>query len=103
MDSLGLMQSDGPSDAELLRSWVTGDQESAGETFISIYARYRDTVRGELEAAGLTPREAEDRLGAVFVVAERMRADVPPEIALADRLVAAAREVAADPNPTPTR
>jgi hypothetical protein len=58
---------DEPSDAELLRRYNHESTDDDGEPFMAIYMRYRDVVRSELEAAGLSPVDAETRAGAVFI------------------------------------
>jgi hypothetical protein len=82
------------SDTDLLRRWLVEADE--GETFLTIYGRFRQEVREALEAAGLQPMEAEDRVGAVFARAEATRHELPPETPLRHRLLAVARGVAAD-------
>jgi hypothetical protein len=85
----------GVTDTDLLRRWL--DDVDEGETFIIIYGRFRQEVREALQAAGLQPMDAEDRVGAVFARAEATRHDLPPETPLRARLLAAVRAVAADP------
>lgn len=58
---------DEQSDEELLRRYQDESADDDGEPFMAIYMRYRDTVRVELEAAGLSPADAENRVGAVFI------------------------------------
>lgn len=88
------------SDDELLRRYLADDENDDGETFIAIYTRYRVPVREELEAAGLPPQDAENRVGTVFIRALDQRPDLPVG-SLRERLLALAREVAQDPNWTP--
>lgn len=90
-----LFNADHPSDAALLRLWL--EDPDCGETFIAVYGRFREAVRDEMESAGLAPREAEDRVGAVFIRAEETRESLPVDTPLRARLLAVAREVAADP------
>lgn len=45
------------------------ETDDDGEPVRAIYMRYRDIVRSELEAAGLSPVDAETRVGAVFIQA----------------------------------
>jgi hypothetical protein len=84
---------DDVSNADLLRRWL--DQEAEGETFITIYGRFRGDVREALEAVGLQPMDAENRVGYVFAQAEAARRELPPETPLRDRLLAVVREIAA--------
>jgi hypothetical protein len=86
-------------DNELLRRYRTpGTETVAAEAFIEIYRRYRARARNALEAEGLDRREAEQRLGAVFIRALDRRADIPAGMPLAELLMKAAREVATDPD-----
>lgn len=87
---------DDGSDTDLLQRWLGEVDE--GETFIEIYGRYRDDVRKVLEDAGLPPMGAENRVGSVFAHAEHTRHSLPPETPLRERLVSAARTVAAVPH-----
>lgn len=85
---------DEQSDAELLRQYRDEATDNDGEPFMAIYMRYRDTVRAELEAAGLLPADAENRVGAVFIRA----LNDPPQregVPLRERLLALAREIGA--------
>ena len=88
------------SDDELLRRYLGDEPDDDGETFMAIYTRHRLAVRAELEAAGLLPQEAENRVGTVFIRALDERSD-SAELSLRDRLLALAREVAQDPEWTP--
>lgn len=85
---------DEQSDAELLRRYQDESADDDGEPFMVIYMRYRDTVRAELEAAGLTPADAENRVGAVFI---RALNDPPRRdgVSLRERLLALAHEIGA--------
>lgn len=85
---------DSVSDTDLLRRWLVEVDE--GETFLTIYGRFRQEVREALEAAGLQPMDAEDRVGAVFARVEATLHELPPETPLRHRLLAVARDVAAD-------
>jgi len=85
---------DDMSDADLLKRWL--DDVNPGETFITIYGRFRQEVREALEDMGLQPMEAENRVGSVFTRAEATRRELPPETPLRDRLLSMARAVAAD-------
>src|SRR5687768_6016642 len=85
------------SDGELQRAWFDeGDDD--GLAFNEVYRRYRDLVRAEMEAAGLGLREAEDRVGSVFLRARYESAEIPLTGSLRDRLFIVARAVAVDPN-----
>lgn len=89
-----------PSDAELLRAYLDPATDDDGEAFNTIYCRYRDEVRRTLELEGLPPREAENRVGSVFIKA----LDVEPSDSLPslpDLLRTVAREVAHDSDWTP--
>jgi hypothetical protein len=61
---------------------------------MAIYMGYREAVRAALEATGLSPADAQNRVGSVFIRAlnERQRDGV----ALRERLLALAREIGAD-------
>jgi hypothetical protein len=85
---------DEPSDEELLRRYHDESADDDGEPFMAIYMRYREAVRAALEAAGLSPADAENRVGSVFIRAlnERERDGV----SLRERLLALAREIGAD-------
>jgi hypothetical protein len=85
-----------PTDDELLRLWL--DEEVTGETYIAIYVRNRPVVRDELERCGLSPLDAENRVGSVFIRAADTRDTMAEDVPLLDRFLAVAREVAADPN-----
>lgn len=85
---------DEQSDAELLRRYQDESVDDDGEPFMAIYMRYRDTVRAELEAARLSPADAENRVGAVFIRA----LNDPPQrdgVSLRESLLALAREIGA--------
>jgi hypothetical protein len=88
------------SDDELLRRYLGDEADDDGETFIAIYTRHRVAVRAELEAAGLPPQEAENRVGTVFIRALDQHPD-SAELSLRDRLLVLAREVARDPERPP--
>jgi hypothetical protein len=87
---------DDVSDDELLRRCVGDPVDDDGEAFLAIYTRWRDPVRNELESVGLSPREAEDRLGTVFIRALDPDQQIPATMPLQERLMRFAREVAAD-------
>lgn len=89
------------SDGELLRRCVGDPADDNGEAFLAVYTRWRDPVRNELESAGLSPREAENRLGTVFIRALDPDQQVPATMPLQERLMRSAREVAADTEWTP--
>jgi hypothetical protein len=84
------------TDEELWCAYMGDDPREAGEAFIRIYMRYRDTMRSTMEVAGLSDREAENRVGSVFTrgldVNDRSR------LPLRARLEDAARLVANDPD-----
>jgi hypothetical protein len=83
---------DEQSDEELLRRNQDDATDNDGEPFMAIYMRYRDTVRAALEAAGLSPADAENRVGAVFIQA----LNDPPQrdgVLLRERLLALARDI----------
>jgi hypothetical protein len=86
---------DEESDEELLRWYQDESTDHNGEPFMVIYMRYREPVRAEMEAAGLTPADAESRVGAVFIRA--MNDAQSDGVTLRERLVALARALAADP------
>jgi hypothetical protein len=87
-----------PSDTDLLSAWLSEEEDGAGtgEAFLVVYSRYRVAVHDEMVQAGLERREAENRVGSVFLRAQD--APVPPDTPLRERLMAVAREVAADPH-----
>lgn len=87
-------------DDELLRRYLADEPDDDGETFMAIYTRHRLAVRAELEAAGLPPQEAENRVGAVFMRALDQHPD-SAELSLRDRLLVLAREVAQEHDWTP--
>ena len=87
---------DDVSDDELLRRCVGSPVDDDGEAFLAVYTRWRDRVRNELESAGLSPREAENRLGTVFIRALDPDQQIPATTPLQERLMRFAREVAAD-------
>lgn len=87
---------DEQSDEELLRLYRDEAVDNDGEHFMAIYMRYRERVRSELEAAGLSPADAESRVGSVFIQA--LNDPKPDEITLCERLLALARAVGADPH-----
>lgn len=90
-----------PSDEELLRRYRETDNDDGGEAFITIYMRYRDLVRAELEGAGLESRVAEERMGSVFIRAVDPGDGPTGNQSFRDRLLETARTVARDPNWTP--
>ena len=93
----GADQVDTRSDAELLRAYLDPAVDDDGIAFNTIYARYRDEVRQRLELEGLSPQEAEKRVGAVFIRAlDRDPEDVPAS--LPEMLPGVAKEVAHDPH-----
>jgi hypothetical protein len=82
---------DEQSDEELLRRYQDDATDNDGEPFMAIYMRYRDTVRA-VEAAELSPADAENRVGAVFIQA----LNDPPQrdgVLLRERLLALARDI----------
>ncbi len=83
------------SDAELLRRYHDESADNDGEPFMAIYMRYRDIVRAALEATGLSPADAENRVGSVFIQAlnDPARRD---GVSFRERLLALAREIGAD-------
>lgn len=85
-------------DEELRRRWTDENFEDAGHLFIAIYNRYRQPVRDELEAAGLTPRDAEERVGSVFL---RAQESASAGGSLREVLLTVARAVARDSNWSP--
>lgn len=89
---------DGLPDEELRRRWTDEDFEDAGHLFIAIYNRFRQGVRDELEAAGLTPVDAEARVGSVFQLAQESASAGGP---LREVLLTVARAVARDTNWSP--
>lgn len=91
-----MVSDDQPTDEELVRLYLSGT-EGAGEAFFAIYGRYRATVRGELEAAGLSAREAENHVGAVFTRALDPSRHIGAEIDLRALLINHARDIACSP------
>jgi hypothetical protein len=87
---------DEQSDEELLRQYRDETADNDGEPFMAIYMRYRERVRAELEAAGLSPADAEIRVGSVFIQA--MNDPRGDGLSLRERLLALARVVGADPH-----
>jgi hypothetical protein len=87
---------DALTDEELWCAFMGDDPRMAGEAFIVIYTRYRDTMRSTMEAAGLSSREAENRVGSVFMRA--LDANDGNPLPLRVRLKEAAQAVAADPD-----
>jgi hypothetical protein len=85
-----------PSDEDLWSAYVGDDPRASGEAFIVIYTRYREAMRSTMEAAGLSGREAENRVGSVFVRA--LDASDGRSLPLRVRLEYAARAVAAEPD-----
>jgi hypothetical protein len=71
-----------------------------GSAFLSLYMRHRDGVRAELEAAGLSTREAEARINEVFVWMMDGRSEADRSRPLADTLRDLARVVAEIPGDT---
>jgi len=90
-----------PSDEELLRRYRETDNDDGGEAFITIYTRYRDLVRAELEGAGLEPRVAEERMGSVFIRAVDADDVSDGNQSFRERLLGIARTVARDPTWAP--
>jgi hypothetical protein len=86
---------DGQSDEELLRQYRDDAADSDGEPFMAIYMRYRQRVRAELEAAGLSPADAESRVGSVFIQA--MNDSRQDGLTLRERLLTLARAIGTDP------
>jgi hypothetical protein len=90
-----------PSDDELQRAWLSEEESGIGEPpFMVIYNRYRVAVHDEMVRAGLDKREAENRVGSVFLRAQD-DPEIPPETPLRDRLLTVARKVATDADWTP--
>lgn len=88
------------SDDELQSAWLSEDElaPASGEPFLVVYNRYRDAVREEMEqSGGLDRREAENRVGSVFMRAQD-DPEIPPDTPLRERLLMVARKVAADPH-----
>jgi hypothetical protein len=67
-----------------------------GRSFLSVYARHRDAVRGELESTGLQPQHAEALVGLVFTRLMDAPDDVDRTVPLLATLRQIARTVAAD-------
>lgn len=81
------------------RSALAEDEEkfladADAPSYLSLYSRHRDTVRRELEGAGLTPMDAEARVGLVFLRMTQMREQVDRTNPLVDTLRKLARAVA---------
>lgn len=91
MDTISL---DDLPDEELRQRWTDEEMEDAGHVFIAIYTRYRQAVRDELEAGGLSPLDAEARVGSVFIRAQDSAS--APNRPLRDVLLSMAREVGHD-------
>jgi len=83
------------SDDELHRRYLDAP-DTEGEAFFVIYARYYVSVLHEMEDAGLSPQEAENRIGAVFTRA-LSQSHAAGGNTLRGLLLAYAREVASDP------
>ena len=84
------------TDDELLRTYLDPDVDDDGEAFNAIWCGYRDEVRRLLEEVGLSAKEAENRVGAVFIIALDRDASDPPHT-LREILHRIAHEVARDP------
>jgi hypothetical protein len=80
------------TDDELFACYTSGN-DTDGSAFLAMYARYRPVVRAELERAGLAPREAERRIGLVFVRALDGAAPLAA-VSLRDHILTTARDVA---------
>jgi hypothetical protein len=94
----GFMESSNPagetlSDAELLTRWLIEASSGTGPISVRVFAQFRDLVRSELERLGLSPLDAARRAPSAFAHAEATLGEFPPETALRDRLLAAARAV----------
>jgi hypothetical protein len=87
---------DEQSDDQLLRLYRDEAVDNDGEPFMAIYMRYRQRVRAELEASGLSPADAESRVGSVFIQAMNNPRD--DGLSLRERLLALARAIGADPH-----
>lgn len=87
---------DEQSDEELLRQYRDETADNDGEPFMAIYMRYRERIRAELERAGLSPADAEIRVGTVFIQA--MNDPREDGVSLRESLLALARAVGADPH-----
>lgn len=81
------------TDVELLHAYREGDED--GRALPEIYRRHRDKVLQVLEDEGLPPREADDRIGAVFLRALSRDSSSEP---LRETLCDEARAVAHDPD-----
>jgi hypothetical protein len=89
--------SGGLSDAELLSRWLDEANDDAGAASMTVFKRYRELVRIELERlGGLSSLDAVQRVATVFHRAQDARANLAG-LTLRDRLVAVAREVAGPP------
>lgn len=80
-------------DDELLRAYRDPEHDDDGRALTAIYHRHREEVLDMLEAEGLTRREAEKRVGAVFLRALNRE---ECNLRLRDLLVNEARMVAHD-------
>jgi hypothetical protein len=86
------------TDEELLSRYVREDSGEGehGEIFLAILHRYRNSVRREMEAAGLAAAESERRVGTVFVRALDPPEGPPAGVDLRELALSVARHVAAD-------
>jgi hypothetical protein len=80
-----------PTDAEVLTRWLK-EPDADGAITLTVFRRYRDTIRQALQECGLSPRRAVELVAEVLVRARSAR----PETTLRDRLLASAREVVDD-------
>jgi hypothetical protein len=83
------------SDDDLLRCYR--EPEIQGEAFIAIYGRHYLAVLREMQDAGLTPTEAESRVGEVFTRALQRTHAPDPAVTLRELLIGIAREAAQEP------
>jgi hypothetical protein len=93
-------------ETELLRRYIEGGEEECAEVFLTIYGRFRCTVREEMERQGLGIVEAEQRVGAVFgrtLAALRRTGAHDGEPTLRECLLDAARHMATNPEWRPSR
>lgn len=78
-----------PTDAEVLTRWLK-EPDADGAITLTVFRRYRETIRQALQERGLAPRRAVELVAEVLARARSAR----PETILRDRLLASAREVA---------
>ena len=84
------------SDDDLLRCYRE-EPEIQGEAFIAIYGRHYLAVLREMQDAGLTPPEAESRVGEVFTRALQRTHAPDQAVTLRELLIGIAREAAQGP------